>query len=58
MIIVAILIAKFPQLKKLAHLSTFIEKINNDNDDMDSCKYHHTTRLKFKGEPKKYIVLS
>jgi hypothetical protein len=44
---------KCPQLKKRAHLNTFIEEISSDNDDMNWCKYHNTTRLKLKGEPKK-----
>ncbi len=48
---------KCPQLEKRAHLNTSIEEINSDNDDMNWCKYHHTTRLKFKGERRKYIDL-
>jgi hypothetical protein len=48
---------KCPQLKKRAHLNTFIKEISSDNDDMNWCKYHDKTRLKFKGEHRKYIVL-
>lgn len=35
MILVTILMTKCPQVKKQAHLNTFIEEFSNDNDDIN-----------------------